>query len=399
MNMRTILLLIIGCLLVFSLFNTVSAKTIYVDDDGTADYDNIKLAIATSDDGDTIYVHSGIYLGFISVYKRVNLIGEDKNTTIIDGGGEDWGELLEITVDGVNISGFTFRSNQHSYYQDYPGIVVKSNNNLINDNIFWGIIESKAINLVGASDNIISNNTIFGNNWGIYLDNSSNNNNIFLNSLSDSTLYGICIYSSDYNTVNQNTISDIASGVHLGGANNTIISGNIISDAANHGIDLSVSSDFISSYNNKIFNNTVSNCKFNGIFLYNASNNEVNDNFLVNNEGNGIGLSRGSHNTITENSISENSQSGIFIIGSSYNIITENIIENNNVGIWIEAGSDTSIIPNPENNEISDNIFSGNSEDIKDETIDFDNESQTPGFELIIIICTIVILILFLKRK
>ncbi|MHC4365889.1 MAG: hypothetical protein ACYSTJ_10510 [Planctomycetota bacterium] len=50
----TLLLLAIPC----------RAEIIIVDDDGTADFDNIQAAIDYSSDWDTIYVLPGIYTGY-----------------------------------------------------------------------------------------------------------------------------------------------------------------------------------------------------------------------------------------------------------------------------------------------------------------------------------------------
>jgi len=47
----------------------------------------IQDLIDNASDGDTIYIPSGIYYENIIINKAINLIGEDKDTTIIDGGG------------------------------------------------------------------------------------------------------------------------------------------------------------------------------------------------------------------------------------------------------------------------------------------------------------------------
>lgn len=40
----------------------IESKTIYVDDDGTADYKNIQMAIENASIGDTVYVYNGTYI-------------------------------------------------------------------------------------------------------------------------------------------------------------------------------------------------------------------------------------------------------------------------------------------------------------------------------------------------
>ena len=53
----------------------VTAKTIYVDDDGTADYSNIQAAIDIANPGDIVYVYSGTYYENLDIPKTISLIG------------------------------------------------------------------------------------------------------------------------------------------------------------------------------------------------------------------------------------------------------------------------------------------------------------------------------------
>jgi pectin methylesterase-like acyl-CoA thioesterase len=53
-------------------------NTIYVDDDGGADFTHIQNAIDASRNGDTIFVYGGIYNENLVVDKSVTLVGEDK---------------------------------------------------------------------------------------------------------------------------------------------------------------------------------------------------------------------------------------------------------------------------------------------------------------------------------
>ena len=60
-------------------------RTIYVDDDGDADYNKIQDAINVANDGDTIFVYKGVYRENLYVDKSIKLISEDINFTFIDG--------------------------------------------------------------------------------------------------------------------------------------------------------------------------------------------------------------------------------------------------------------------------------------------------------------------------
>ena len=76
------------------LFN---GKTLYVGGDGPNNYTAIQDAIDAAEDGDTIYVYSGIYYENITVDKTITLQGEDKISTIIDGG--ETGDVINIIAD------------------------------------------------------------------------------------------------------------------------------------------------------------------------------------------------------------------------------------------------------------------------------------------------------------
>ena len=61
-----------------------NGHTWYVDDDGGVDFTEIQDAINVAEDGDTVYVYSGIYKENLLLDKSIILIGEHKNTTIIE---------------------------------------------------------------------------------------------------------------------------------------------------------------------------------------------------------------------------------------------------------------------------------------------------------------------------
>ena len=105
-----------------------------------------RQAIDAANDGDTIYVYSGTYYENIQIDKTINLIGEDKNTTIINGGGES--NVVYIIADYVNISGFTIVNSTSSgifvTHSDYVNI----SNNIIHhhtENGIWIYVSNYSI--------------------------------------------------------------------------------------------------------------------------------------------------------------------------------------------------------------------------------------------------------------
>jgi hypothetical protein len=94
---------------------------LYVGGSGTNNYTKIQDAIENASDGDTVFVYSGIYCDYNAdewggavayINKSINLVGENKLTTIINGRYEGHWHMsgLIVAADGVNISGFTIQN-------------------------------------------------------------------------------------------------------------------------------------------------------------------------------------------------------------------------------------------------------------------------------------------------
>lgn len=92
----------------------LSSKIWYVDDDGGADYTSIQAAIDNASDGDTVFVYSGMYYEIVHVVKEIDLIGEDKNTTIIDAQWQD--TPVRIWSSNVTVEGFTVQNGIVDWY-------------------------------------------------------------------------------------------------------------------------------------------------------------------------------------------------------------------------------------------------------------------------------------------
>ena len=79
----SIIFLILTIVITPNVPSDYKVKTIYVDDNGNKDYQTIKEAIYNAIPGDTIYVYNGTYSEYFAINKSINLIGEDKEKTII----------------------------------------------------------------------------------------------------------------------------------------------------------------------------------------------------------------------------------------------------------------------------------------------------------------------------
>jgi len=316
---------------------------LYVGGSGPGNYTKIQDAINDSVNGDTVFVYSNYpsYRENLIINVSINLIGEDKVTTIIIG---DFSTVVHIYADGVSVSGFSIKfsgdSNEGIYvYSNYNNIygnifsdngrsihLDSSNYNTITDNI---LMKSKmGIYLINSHHNNITDNNISSNSvFGIWLDTSSSGNSINGNSIISNNDYCIRIYSSD-NTIMDNTISNKkGDGIILGiGNNNTIINNTFLNG---NGIAIRVGSN-----TNIITGNTISNNSY-GIFLVGSDNNTVQMNTLSDNGG-GVSISSSNNNIISDNSLFNNS---FFVSGSYHNMVSNNTV-NGKPLVYLEDESD-----------------------------------------------------------
>ena len=315
--------------------DVAAAKTIIVDKGGGGNYTMIQAAINAANVGDTIYVWAGTYYEYIIMNKTVTLIGNGTLNTTINGGGS--GNVVHITADWVNITGFTIKNSGSSIFNSGIKFSNVKNcciyNNNVSDNGRMGI----CINF--SSTNRILNNTCNSNNdYGIYLL-SSPSNIIKNNYCFNNTLDAIGLQSSSNNIINNNSFSYNRFGIELVSSSSNIISDNSILHNS-HGIDLEYSSS------NIIINNTCSFNTWSGIDLEHSPNNFINNNSCHLNTIVGIDLYYSSNNNITNNSFNLNKY-GIILEYSSSNIINKDFCNSNSWdGIRLDYSSGNNIYNN-----------------------------------------------------
>ncbi|KYK22285.1 hypothetical protein AYK25_02480 [Thermoplasmatales archaeon SM1-50] len=200
---------------------------LYVGGSGPGNYTTIQSAINDANPGDTVFVYNGTYSEHVVVNKTIDLIGENRDTTIIDGGGA--GSVVCVTSDGVTISGFTIQNGFH-------GIVLgsSSNNTIASNNASHNNVCGIYLEL--SNNTAIIDNTASNNSEGIFLGYSSNNT-IIGNNASNNYL-GILLISSSNNTIIGNNASHNNCGIYLGyefssGNNNHLYHNNLINNAQN----------------------------------------------------------------------------------------------------------------------------------------------------------------------
>jgi parallel beta-helix repeat protein len=179
---------------------------LYVGGSGPGNYTKIQDAIDNASDGDTVFVYEGIYHKensydqlLVSITKSICLIGEDKNTTILQGSGK-YGHVT-VSANNVTISGFTL---QNGGGQTYPGQCV----------------------YISQKSNIIIYNNIFKNNpnGGIYC--NQINNCTFSNNSFIENYCAICVTGSDNCSVTSNLFINNGIAINIGSQREFYIQGN-----------------------------------------------------------------------------------------------------------------------------------------------------------------------------
>jgi parallel beta-helix repeat protein len=300
----------------------------YVGGLGPNNYTKIQDAIDDSTFGDTVYVYddSSPYREFIVIDKSISLIGENKDTTIIEGYNKIRQPILQINANSVHLHGFTI---QNSTYisswpsEEYHAIAISSNNNDISGNILTynagGIFVNHSLRNK-IYENTITNGT---HHCQAITQMYGGNNEIFNNRISGVEL-GIAIYNSPFNEIHGNSFSHMGSlGViivnspdpdysdpwYLPGCNK--IYKNYISGAEN-GIALS-GIGLPWCYFNFIYRNEIINCQY-GIYRTTTSFIFISENNFVNNTWNAYFYERGILNQWSRNYWDDWNGSGYYTI-------------------------------------------------------------------------------------
>ena len=126
-----------------------ASSTLFVGGSGVNNYTTIQEAVNAALPGDTIYVYddNSPYMERIVIDNTINLVGENRDTTIIHDNG-NW--VVTLNADWTNITGFTIEGVTHS-------ISVSSSNCNISGNritsTYYGLDLYEASN-IRVADNV-----------------------------------------------------------------------------------------------------------------------------------------------------------------------------------------------------------------------------------------------------
>jgi parallel beta-helix repeat protein len=378
-------------ILLFQQKNHGNNQILYVDDDafiggdGSLEhpYQHIQDAIDASGTGDSIFVHKGIYYEHLYISKSIKLIGEETNTTIIDGQNRPY-HLIAVTKPNVELVNFTIQNSVNLQC----GVILYSSNNTIRGNI----IKNNGIGLGLASKS--SNNTITENQFihnirfGTGIDTITQlYNHIENNIFRDNTL-GLYVVNA-YNVIRDNCLFN--DGIFFSGLSNPLIveivnntvngkpllcyknlsyfhiadAGQIILSNCTNGVIENVSLDktdtgiyVLGSSGIQIMNCTLSSNLI-GIAVISSTDIDLLHNTLLNNRWSGIWVSASKNNQISNTFLSENTD-GIYLSSSPLNMINNNTFSNNILGLSCWSSSDR--------NEVLENTFLNNYENAFDQS-------------------------------
>ena len=313
---------------------TARAATLYVGGPGPGNYTTIGAAVTAANPGDTVFVFAGTYPETVTIGKSISLVGENRDTTIIDGGEVYVGGASWANVTGFHLRG---RGGPAGVYV-WLGRNCRFEGNSIS-NYTVGIL------LNSSSSITLENNVMTGN--GIFIQGEEGGGNAPEHWAShtigvSNTVNGKPVYY--WSNVAGGTIPAGAGEVLLGNVTGVTVQGQTLWNAST-GVEAGFSSGL------KILGNTVSANMGEGISLYHSPANEISGNDVSRGEI-GVVLWLSDGNTVANNNLSRN-LIGIWIVASSRSIVRNNTLSANN-------GSGIGFVPPGTDNQVANNTATGN---------------------------------------
>ena len=323
----TLVIVSVGC---------ASATTIWVPEGGNQ---TIQQAVNNATANDIIIVRDGTYNENVDVnVTHLTIISENGSASTVVQAASTNDHVFEVTANYVNVSGFTAKG-----ATGWPKA---------------GIYLGTSVEHCNVSDNNVSNN-----NYGIYLDSSSNNNTFTSNTANSNYNYGIYMDSSDNNTFTCINALNNNYGIYMHSSDYNNLSGNTVNENGDCGIYLDHSSS------NNLSGNTFVN---DGLFVWYSYHNTVEDNNTVNGkplvyledasdcsveEDAGQVILVNCDNVTVEDQDLSNTTVGIELLGTTNSLITSNTASNNYYGIYLRSSDNNNLTSNTVNENDNYGIY------------------------------------------
>ncbi|MCK5030426.1 MAG: right-handed parallel beta-helix repeat-containing protein [Thermoplasmatales archaeon] len=192
LSIGIVVLVVLGSVLTVNAYDNKIAvsslgDTLYVGGSGPGNYSTIWEAVINTSNGDTVFVYdySSPYYEHVTIYNQINLIGENKETTIIDGNGT--GNVLSVAADWVTISGFTIQNGVNGIYLDKQSNTTISGN-IVKDHAVDGILFYSSCDYNTVTGNIVSNNGETGIKFSSFSEYNIISENLISNNLNGTSL-------------------------------------------------------------------------------------------------------------------------------------------------------------------------------------------------------------------
>lgn len=202
---------------------SAESNTLFVGGSGLDNYDTIQDAVDDAAEGDEIFIYNGVYTENVVVDKSISIVGENRVSTIVDGGLIS--DVFDINSDNVIISNITIRKSginfendsitfagiyceNSSYFEIYNSVITDCHIGIIFVNSIGNVIDNcifdanaGGINLFNTSDSFISNCTIIDHYrlWGLSLQRADDNIISYCN-ISKNMDFGLAMTQSDSNS-------------------------------------------------------------------------------------------------------------------------------------------------------------------------------------------------------
>ena len=242
-------------------------NTKIVDKNGKGDYTSIQEAINNEPEGTTIYVKNGLYNEILNINKKIKIIGENKENTIIHSESEQNKYSINLNAPEIIIEKLSIKNSGSGLYTS--GIKITALQTQIQDCIIY---ETPVGIAIFTSNNVINNCEFYR--------------------CSDE---GIVLLGTPYSECKNNTIINCkffenCDGLELQYSTDNIITNCEFYNNTHTGIDAIISSNdrnIISNCN--IYNNNV-----HGLYLSSSSNNKIIDCSILNNDNGNIVMNKDS---------------------------------------------------------------------------------------------------------